>query len=247
MEKRPIMIIAAMEDAELNILKKEAKNIKEVGGNTCKFYETEIYGYPLVLCASDIGCISAASAMTQGVLKYNPIAIINQGLAGAITKDIHRSDVVVGTEMININSIRTPKKKEGEGSNSLEWELVTFIRGEEDRLVVEKADDSLVNCVKKIEHKYTKGKVNYGRIGSGDVWNSEIDRLKMLNEKYDVLCEEMEGIAVYKIANLYKVPVINIRAISDNELLGEEYDRSLGEDLQYFVMEFIKEYIKKID
>ena len=247
MKKRPIMIIAAMEDAELNILKREAKTIKEVEGITCKFYETEICGYPTVLCASDIGCISASSAITQAILKYNPIAIINQGLAGAITKEIHKSDVVVGTEMININSMWTPRKKENEGSNSLEWELVTFIRGEQDRLVVEKADNSLVNCVKKIENKYTKGNVYYGRIGSGDVWNNEIDKLKLLNEKYEVLCEEMEGIAIYKIANLYKIPVINIRAISDNALLGEEYDRSLGEDLQYFVIELVEEYIDKID
>ena len=32
------------------------------------------------------------------------------------------------------------------------------------------------------------------------------------------VCEDMEGIAVYTIANQYKIPAIDIRVISDNEI-----------------------------
>ena len=116
--------------------------------------------------------------------------------------------------------------------------------GEEDRFKIEKADEKLLQCVRNIENKYTKGNVIYGRIGSGDIWNDEVDRIIYLNQKYRTLCEDMESIAVYQIANEYKIPVINIRVISDNSLLGEEYDVSTGVDVQAFIIELVKEYIK---
>ena len=115
MEKKPIIIISAMEKTELNMLKNETNNIKTVTEGIYQFYETQIAGYPVVLCASKVGCINASSAITIGIRKYNPIAIINEGLAGSMTKKIHRHDLVIGQEVININSIKTPKRKAGEG------------------------------------------------------------------------------------------------------------------------------------
>lgn len=244
-KKRPIMIIAAMENSELNILKDEAENITEVQEKTCKFYEIQMYGYPVILCCSKIGCIQASAAITLAIMKYHPIAIINEGLAGAHGKDIRKHDLVIGTEIVNIHSIRTPKCKESEGVNPLNWELITFITGEDDKMKIEKANESLVKCVRNIETEYTKGKVVYGRIGSGDVWNNEADRILYLNKEYKTLCEEMEGIAVYQIANQHQIPVIDIRVISNNEVLGEKYDITTGKDLQVFIKKLVKEYIKE--
>ena len=238
------MIIAAMEDTELNILKEINKIENKIEMETCTFYETSINNYPVVLCASNIGCIQASNAVTISILKYNPIAIINEGLAGAHGKDIHKGDIVIGTEVININSIKTPKLKEGEGIDVFNWELVTFIKGQDDELKIEKADKLLIQCVKDIEKEYTKGKVIYGRIGSGDVWNNEADRIMHLNKKYNTLCEEMEGIAIYQIANRYHIPVIGIRVISNNEVLEEEYDVRIGEKLQYFVQKLLEKYVE---
>lgn len=247
MKKQPIMIIAAMENIELNILKEELDSIKEVTEKTCKFYEMKIDEYPIVLCCSNIGCIYTSTAITLGIMKYHPIAIINEGLAGAHQKNIHKHDLVIGTEIINIHSVKTPKCKENEGVNPSNWELVTFLTGENDKMKIEKADKTLIACTRNIEKEYTKGKVIYGRIGSGDIWNNEADRIIYLNEKYKTLCEEMEGIAIYQIANCYQIPVIDIRVISNNEILGEKYDASTGEELQHFIIKLVKEYIKNIE
>ena len=97
------------------------------------------------------------------------------------------------------------------------------------------------NHLKQIENTYKYGKIHYGIIGSGDIWNSECDWLIKLNEKYGILCEEMEGIAVYTIANQYKIPAIDIRVISDNELLKEEYDRNISLKGQEFIMNLLRE------
>lgn len=247
MKNRPIMIIAAMEDTELNILKRINKIENKTQMETCTFYETTINNYPVVLCCRNIGCIQASNAVTIGIMKYNPIAIINEGLAGAHGKDIHKGDIVIGTEIININSIKTPKLNEGEGIDVLNWELVTFIKGQDDELKIEKADKLLIECVKKIEKEYTEGEIVYGRIGSGDIWNNEADRIMHLNKKYNTLCEEMEGIAVYQISNQYHIPVIGIRVISNNEVLEEEYDVSTGEKVQHFVQKLVEKYVDVIE
>ena len=62
-----------------------------------------------------------------------------------------------------------------------------------------------------------------------------------MNEKYGILCEEMEGIAIYTVANQYGIPAIDIRVISDNEILKEEYDRNVSIRVQEFTMNLLKE------
>ena len=62
----------------------------------------------------------------------------------------------------------------------------------------------------------------------------------MFNEKYETLCEEMEGYAIAKVANLYNIPMIIIRAISNNEILNERYQRKVGKYAQEFTLEFLK-------
>ena len=56
-----------------------------------------------------------------------------------------------------------------------------------------------------------------------------------LNQKYGVLCEDMEGVAVYAVANKYNIPAIDVRVISDNEILDEEYERDISINSQKFV------------
>lgn len=50
----------------------------------------------------------------------------------------------------------------------------------------------------------------------------------------------MECMAIYTVANLYEIPVIGIKGISNNEVLGEKYDASTGKLLQEFIYEVIK-------
>ncbi len=46
-----------------------------------------------------------------------------------------------------------------------------------------------------VKDTYTKGKVVEGTIGSADVWNNEVDRIKWFHTKYGTSVEEMEGAA----------------------------------------------------
>lgn len=82
----------------------------------------------------------------------------------------------------------------------------------------------------------------FGRLASGNIWNKNKDRIKYLNERYNVVCEDMESIAVYKVADFFDVPAVCIRGISNNEVLEEAYDVSVSKKLQIFVEKLIEKY-----
>lgn len=233
--------MVAME-VELKLLLEKLENVKCESVGKFRFYEGSVKNYPVVVCHCLVMSINAAIATYMAIEKYHPKAMISQGTAGAHRKDIHKGDLVIGEKCINIVSCRTPRKKEGEGSNSFEWELMNFISGEENRLVYQTGDKHLLELAKKV--KYEDGKVHFGVIGSGDVWNQEADRILWLNQKYGTLCEEMEGIAVYKVANDSEIPVLGIRIISNNEILGENYDRNLAVKSQEFTHELVLKMIE---
>lgn len=243
MKERPILVIAAMEDVELENLKEKLNNLKKLENEVCTFYEGEMFENPVVLLASHIGIVNSTAAITLGIEKYNPKIIINEGTAGGYGKNIHIGDIVVGKASVNITSMETAKRKQGEGSNLNSYELTTFLRGEENRLVYKNADKSLIEATKKVE--YNEGKVHFGIIGSGDIWNKEADRILHLNERYGIMCEDMEAISIYTIANLYNIPVIGIKVISNNEILNEDYERNIGINAQKFTLSLIKNILTK--
>lgn len=244
MNKKPILIQIAME-VEAKPLLNKINNLEELEIKEYKYFKGNINNYPIVISISKVGLIHSSSSLTIACQKFNPIAIINTGLAGAKTKEIHTKDIIIGESCININSYKTPYLKEGEGSNPNNWELITFLDNEKDRLIEEKAASKLIEIAKNIEDNTIKN-IYYGKIGSGDVWNNEHDRLLYLNKKYKILCEDMESIATYILANQWNIPVISIKIISDNSLTGELYDRNIGEYIEKYLIRYLNYLIEKI-
>lgn len=241
MPKKTIVIMAAI-DVEADFLIKKLENMVYETIEEYEFYNGTIEDYPVVICHCFVGTIHATLATYIAIQKYHPIAVISQGTAGAHGKNIHTGDLVIGEKCVNIVSCKTPRKKEGEGSNSLEWNLLKFISGEEDHLEYQSATKTLIELAKKIP--YTDGNVHFGTLGSGDIWNQETDKILWLHQNYGTLCEDMESIAIYTIANRFKIPVLGIRVISNNEILGEPYIRTTGLKSQEFCYQFILEILK---
>lgn len=241
---RPILITGAM-NPEIECLVNKLENVKKEKISIYNIYKGNIKDYPVIILQTDVGTINAAISTTLVLEKYNPILIINEGIAGGIGRDVHKADLVIGTQCFNTISAKTPYKEEGEGSNSLEWDYITFVNGGKDEKKTIKSDEKLVDFVYNMSEKYTKGKTHKGIIGSSDIWNCEKDRIMYLNNKHNVICAEMEGISVYTVAKNYNIPVIGVRTISDNEILNEEYDRNLGIDCQEFVYEVVKGLIEE--
>ena len=124
---------------------------------------------------------------------------------------------------------------------------MTFTDGEKDEKRIYKSDERLAQIALSQKDKYEHGNVYTGVVGSADVWNREKDKLKYLAEKHKVSCEDMELIAIYTIAKNYNIPAIGIKIMSDNELLGEEYEPAVGQFVQEYTYEVLKELVDNIE
>ena len=122
MDKNPILVIVAME-VEAKILLEKMNNIKQNNKYGYTIYEGNIEDKKILILLSGVGVINASSALTSAIIEYNPKTIINYGIAGAMSKEIHTKDIIIGSSVSNINSYRTPNLNEKEGSNPNNWEL----------------------------------------------------------------------------------------------------------------------------
>lgn len=242
MNKNPILVVVAME-VEAKVLLEQITNIEEKTKYGYKFYEGLINNERIVILLSGVGVINTSSSLTIAITEYNPRLIINYGIAGAMSKNIHTKDIIVGTQVANINSYRTGELKEGEGSTPNKWELLTFLSGQPDKYIEYNSNEELLSITKSID--YNNGNIIYGKIGSGDAWNREVDRILYLNKEYDIICEDMESISLYTISNKFNIPIISIKIISDNSLIGEEYNRNVGEYLQDYIYKYLNILINK--
>lgn len=212
--KQPIIIQGAME-MEVDELLKIANIEKEENIKGFKFYIGQINEYPVIVSETQIGIINASISTLISILTFNPIAIINQGIAGAHVNYIHRNDIVVGEKSVNINAFITGIKNKNEGSNPFEWQFDT-------RSIEFKGTQKLINLAKSM--KDIDYNLFYGILGSGDIFNREIDRIKWIREKKNTLCEDNESIAVYTICDRFNIPCIGFRTITNNEVTQTEKD-----------------------
>lgn len=242
-DKKAILIQGAME-VEIDVLKEKIENMQKQIIDGYEFYQGELEGYPIVISKTEIGIVNSAVATMIGIKQFHPCMIINQGTAGGYGTEVHRGDIVIGNECININSYQTDYRQKGEGSNPLYWKLQTFYDGIDQFEKIE-ADKELIQFIKEYEKSIWNKTVIYGTMGSGDCWNREMDRIQYFNKEYGVLSEDMETIGAYKIAKRYNTPIVGVRVIADNEMLQEEYDRTLANRAQEFVISLCREWIKE--
>lgn len=119
---KPIIIQGAMH-MEIEELLKNISIEKEEIVSGFKFFFGDLNAYPIIISETQIGIINASMATCIGIQKFNPIAILNQGVAGSHLDYIHRNDIVIGEKSVNINSFITSVKSKNEGTNPYEWEF----------------------------------------------------------------------------------------------------------------------------
>lgn len=221
-----ILIQGAM-DVELECLlaNMEAPCETILGGY--RFCEGMICGRPTVLSETGIGMVNAAAATVLGVTRFSPSVVINQGLAGGQTEALRVGDVVLGETAVNIHDFETPVRGRGEGSDPFSWSL-----GENPQVLT--ADS--VWLAHLAASPYGDARLIVGRLGSGDIFTREADRILWLTAQRGHLCEDMESHAVYSVCARFGVPCIGVRIISNNELTGEPYQRTIVAKLQGYLL-----------
>lgn len=232
--KQPILIQGAMQiETEYLINHLYNPHFKNINGYD--FYEGTMKNKYVVVSTTRVGSINSAVATIIGINEFSPQLVINQGVAGGHSTDVHVGDIVLGESVVNMNSYISDELDEFAGIHPEKWRLVTFKDGDDVKNEKIFATNDLIIYFNNILYQKLNQRIHVGTIVSGDGWNQEADRIKWFIEKVNSKCEDMESYATYKVCMDNNVPVIGIRIVSNNILNNEPYDRTLATKLQIII------------
>ncbi len=248
--ERPVVVQGAM-DVEIKKLAGALENVKEEKVQGWTFWSGTLDGYPVVISKTLKGVSNAAAATVLAAERYHPVAIINQGTAGGHEPDLHVFDIVLGTDAVNLGSFKTGYRALGQGSNFADWVPLDLMRSEGSAGQDPNArsmrrfhgDEGLLAAARKARGLYRKGRVVEGVIGSSEIWNSEIDRIRGFHDRFGTTAEEMETASAAQIAGLFQIPFLGIRVVSNNITNGGTYDAATGEACQEYVYDVVRGYV----
>lgn len=231
---RPIVIQGAME-VELQYYLEHLSSVTQKNIGNHRFYHGFFQEYPIILAQTQIGMVNCAMSSTCACSQFDPLLLLNQGVAGAHAKDLHVSDIVIGGSAVTINSFEKPFVSSG--VNYEQWKHTNFFTPDN----ALSSDPDLLAIFQKAT--YEKGQKVCGILGTGDVWNREWDFIHWLHHNLHTSCEDMESFATYQIAKEFEIPVIGLRIISNNERNEEEYQPEVALTLQQFILEQVPQLI----
>ncbi|TKK71520.1 futalosine hydrolase [Ilyomonas limi] len=159
-------------------------------------------GHDIRILYTGVGILPSAVSITQHVLQHKPDLIIQMGIAGCFDSNIGLANVVA-------------VKKESLGDTGVqengEWKDV-FDMGFRQKGEMPFSDKYLVN--ETIEKYNVLQLPEVTGVTINEI-TTEKARIKMLQGKYNAQIESMEGAALHYVCQLFNIPFIQIRAISN--------------------------------
>lgn len=228
---KKIGIIFALKE-ELDETKKLFNNVVEH-----KLYELIIYEcrYKNVICylvESGMGKVNAARTTQVLIDNMNVDYILNVGVAGSVSKNINKCDIVVADKLVQHDFDLRPLNFE----KGLIPNVGKYIN----------CDKELIKIAKTIKMDTN---VVVGTISSGDIFITDEQMGSKINNKFNALCVEMEGAALAQVCSLCKVPFLVIRAISDspyekdNNITFEEFLGISSDMVSKFIIQFLNKIL----
>jgi adenosylhomocysteine nucleosidase len=205
------------------------------------FWEGAIGGSPVVVSRTEVGMVNAAVATTLLIREYSPKAIINQGTAGAVGPALRVGDIVLGNASAPFGSFRTAPRKLGEGVDLSKWEVLPrLLRVGEERVRFTRFESDSGLLAAAASTPYEEGRLVEGVVGSADEWNREVDKLLWAQKTLGIASEDMESAAAHQVAQIYGVPFLAVRIISNSEHYAPEFRPELGSDCARFAVALVR-------
>jgi adenosylhomocysteine nucleosidase len=205
------------------------------------FWEGEIAGSRVVVSRTEVGMVNAAVSTTLLAREYSPRAILNQGTAGAADPALRVGDIVLSTASTPFGAFRTPARKLGEGVDLTRWEILPRllrVGDERVRFTRFEADPALLAAA--LRTGYEKGRLVEGIVGSADEWNREVDKLLWARKTYEIASEDMESASAHQVAQIYGIPFLAARIISNSEHHDPEFRPEVGADCARFAVDVVR-------
>lgn len=163
------------------------------------FYTGRVGELELAVGLSGIGKVNAAIAAQKIIDAHQPDLVYFSGVAGAVSEELRRGDVVIATFLIQHD-----------------FDLTAFGY---DRGVVPNTDCSVDDdyTMQLMEASKQAGfDVKMGGMLSGDIFMEKLDSKKKLGKRYQALCCDMESAAAAVACTSSSVPFVCSRIISDD-------------------------------
>lgn len=193
-------IIGAM-DVEVAILRSMMKNARTETVSGIDFIIGSLEDRRVVLARSGVGKVFAALCAQTMILKFGVTEIVNSGVAGTLTPELHIGDVAISTACVqhdmDTSAVGDPVGLIS-GINMIELPADTKIADELDR----------VCAAANINHRL-------GVIASGDQFVHTTERRVWIVSTFNASAVEMEAAAIAQVCFVNKIPFAAIRVISD--------------------------------
>ncbi|GIU15244.1 MULTISPECIES: 5'-methylthioadenosine/adenosylhomocysteine nucleosidase [unclassified Shewanella] len=199
---KPIAILGAM-DAEIEKLLPEISHRQTYNVAKNTYYTGFIEGKPVVVARSGVGKVNAAITTYVLINQFDVNSIIFTGIAGAASPELNVADVVISTALVqhdvDLTAFGAPKGQ---------------LDGYDDRLFY--ADKKLqALALNAAKESIGKARVHSGIIATGDQFIADKAVVSMLRQEFNAIAVEMEGAAVAQVTDMFDIPLVVIRTISD--------------------------------
>ena len=248
--KPPILISGAM-NVEISDLVHALKNPVMYKDMNYIYIAGTYKDYPIVISRTEQNEANSAGSAALAIKKFKPVAIINQGTAGAHVDDLHLNDIVIGESTIDYTAIKTAYRAKGEGADLTDQEMRgTFAYDKKtDTFQLNEryfADPTLLKISQSVADIHKEFNAVSGTISTADAWITNIDYINFLHEKYGSSCAEMETSCAAQICQNAGVPFIGIRVLSDTILVSGVYNPDVAQTTQKFVLLVAEKYISDV-
>lgn len=196
-----IGIIGAM-DIEVNLLREDMTERREIRIGMDTYTEGLLYGRHVCLTQCGPGKVNAALCTQNMITAFHPAAILNIGVAGAGSGDVHVGDVVIGTAAVQHDMDTSPI-----------GDPVGFVS--KINLIQIPCDGELVRNLTEAVKKTDSTPCHTGIIATGDQFINDEERRNAIHQRFECMAVEMEGAAVAHACYVNQIPCAVLRTISD--------------------------------
>lgn len=169
------------------------------------FTTGKMHGKDVVIVVCGVGKVNAAMCTMALIDHYKPKAIINSGVAGAVSPLVTIGDLVVAVKSVEHDMNTTALgDKQGE---------VSFADGTK---MYFECDKEISRKLFEVCKSIPDTKTMNGIVASGDIFISDRRQRLRINDRFGALACEMEGAAIGHVCYRCGVPYGILRAISDD-------------------------------